>query len=83
MARVFGLPGESRPQSFPFFARSSFCRQFALCKAWQTRVNQGLGFSSIYKMDYFVESLTLRTPPIKSHEADEAVFSLNGRPAAR
>jgi hypothetical protein len=34
----------------------SFCREFSLCDAPETRMNRGGDFSSIYKRDHFVDS---------------------------
>jgi hypothetical protein len=53
----FGLPGSLAPQSSAFFARSSICRWFALCKGQETRVNSGGAFSTANKTVYFDESV--------------------------
>src|SRR5271165_2319146 len=38
-----------------FLARLSFCREFTLSDAPETRMNRGGDFSNIYKRDHFVE----------------------------
>ena len=42
-------------QCFPLCARVSFCREFSLCDAPETRVNRGGDFSTMNKRDHFVE----------------------------
>jgi hypothetical protein len=46
---------QTSPPVFRFCARSSFCREFTLSHAPETRVNQGPGFLSINKMFHFIE----------------------------
>ena len=41
---------------FRFCVRSSFCREFSLCDAPETRIKRAWGFWNIDKMFHFVES---------------------------
>jgi len=41
---------------FPFLACLSFCREFTLSDAPETRMNRGGEFSTMNKRDHFVES---------------------------
>src|SRR3979411_1198275 len=51
------VPRRQRPPSTPFFfrfcARLSFCREFSLSNAPETRMNRGGDFSTIYKRIHF------------------------------
>src|SRR5271165_4396805 len=46
---------------FPFLACLSFCREFTLSDAPETRMNRGGDFSTIYKRDHFVDTLRVST----------------------
>jgi hypothetical protein len=52
----FLLPLVSTPRFSPFLACLSFCREFGLWDAPETRTNRGGDFLSIYKRNHFVES---------------------------
>jgi hypothetical protein len=45
---------------FRFCVRLSFCREFSLWDAPETRMNRGGDFSNIYKRDHFVEGADRR-----------------------
>src|SRR5208337_1572904 len=46
----------AEPSVFPFLACLSFCREFTLSDAPETRMNRGGDFSAMNKRDHFVES---------------------------
>src|SRR5271165_5494519 len=45
----------AEPSVFPFLACLSFCREFTLSDAPETRMNRGGDFSAMNKRDHFVE----------------------------
>src|SRR5208283_866721 len=54
------VPRRSLPRAepfFPFLACLSFCREFTLSDAPETRMNRGGDFSTMNKRDHFVDSV--------------------------